>query len=106
MIKTRKTLQGYVERGMARYDVLEPGWITLVDIARFEIDDRGACLVGQLEGEYDDYVDTVLEEGVQPWQYGFDLEIDNDRPYAEEIAEWDLLQSIWIEKLTEKKAQG
>lgn len=72
---TRKSLKYRVGRGI-RFLNREYGrsWLRKVDPERLALEDGKACILGQVEGDYNDALEKLnIEPG---YEYGFDITFD------------------------------
>lgn len=107
--KQRERLRKNVKNGAAWLDKHNPGWALKVDISRFEINDGAACVIGQVYGDYMEWIKCAesrdgafLMTNTEACTRGFNI---TDKLFLSENGERanSLLNELWIDRIKRRQ---
>ena len=97
--KTRE--QEQVEEGAAWLDEYDPGWDERINLAELELNDCKQCVVGQLFGDYYEFLTLTYMGKAQEVDRGFFADGDHDELEQEEP--WARLTEAWRDEIASRR---
>lgn len=97
------TITERVARGAAWLDNARPNWFREIDLSRLVMTSPCECVIGQLFGDYNDFIDGDLVEG------GFSTETDWGFRHAFNTGserQFQNLETEWRRVISERRAAG
>lgn len=100
-----------VNRGALLLDKENPGWVESILPANLRMDNSSFCVIGQIYGNYDEYIGVPFGMGEGPLyreaepqavEHGFLTEQDDE---DDDSIPYPLLDRVWVAMLTERHAR-